>query len=149
MVLADRDGRILGCHATGRPKDSGYDFPKGMVDASDSSDFAAACRELSEETGLTLDFLEESGVLVTEYVIDCGVFPHNKEKDIHIFVCPVKEFPTEHLECRSFFELPNGRTVAEVDGYAVIGKDDRIMFNKVLQNKFPIIDEALQKIEWR
>ena len=141
MVMIDRDGNILGCHGTGKPKDSGYDFPKGCVDEGET-DFEAACRELKEETGLSMELLRDGGFLATDEVIDLGVYRHNREKNIHIFVCPVNGIPMDKLVCNSFFEL-HGRQIPEVDGYRMIGKDERSMFNRVLWNKFDMIDECI------
>ena len=129
IVIIDRDGNILGCHATGKPKGTGYDFPKGLVEEGES-DRDAAIRELWEETDITLKHPER--------LIDCGVHPHNREKVIHIFL-----YQTDYLpgpwKCNSFFEL-NGHKIPEVDSYMVISKKQRGMFNKVLQDKFEIID---------
>ena len=127
--MIDKDGNILGCHATGKPKGTGYDFPKGLVEEGES-DKDGAIRELWEETGITLEHPEK--------LIDCGVHPHNKEKNIHIFLYQTDYFPSS-LKCNSFFEL-NGKKIPEVDSYMVIPKEERGMFNKVLQNKFEIID---------
>ena len=129
IVMIDKEGNILGCHASGRPKDTGYDFPKGLVEEGES-DKDGAIRELWEETGITLEHPEK--------LIDCGVHPHNKEKNIHIFLYQTDSFPGS-LKCNSFFEL-NGKKIPEVDSYMVISKEERGMFNRVLQNKFEIID---------
>ena len=129
IVIINRDGNILGCHATGKPKGTGYDFPKGMVEVGES-DRDAAIRELWEETDITLKHPER--------LIDCGVHPHNREKDIHIFLYQTDYFPGP-WKCNSFFEL-NGHKIPEVDSYMVISKKQRGMFNKVLQDKFEIID---------
>ena len=37
-----------------------------------------------------------------------------------------------------------GKQFPEIDGYKVIKKEDRNLFNRVLQNKFEIIDEFNQ-----
>ena len=129
IVIIDKYGNILGCHTTGKPKGMGYDFPKGLV-AEGESDKDAAIRELWEETDIRLKHPEK--------LIDCGVHPHNKEKNIHIFLYQTEYFPSP-LKCNSFFEL-NGKKILEVDSYMVISKNQRGMFNKVLQNKFEIID---------
>lgn len=132
VVIIDPEGNILGCHATGRKENEGYDFPKGMVEEGED-DLSAAVRELSEETGI---FLGKDKAKL----IDLGVFPHNKEKDIHIFLFRVRIFPPmELLKCESYFEQ-NGRKLPEVDGFRIISRENRHMFNKVLHNKFNIID---------
>ena len=54
IVIINPDGDILGCHGTNKPRNSGFDFPKGLVDP-DETDIEAAIRELREETSLVLD----------------------------------------------------------------------------------------------
>lgn len=130
--MINKQGSILACHGTGKPKDYGFDFPKGCVDEGED-DIDGALRELKEETGIILPN--------NESIIDCGVHNHNKEKNIHIFVYPIEEFPdVSTLKCTTFFEL-NGKTLPEVDFYEIIPKEERNKFNKVLQNKFDIIDK--------
>ena len=130
VVIINRDGDILGCHGTGKPKDSGFDFPKGLVEPGET-DVQAAIRELLEETGQ---------YAIEDDLIDCGIHPHNKEKNIHIFIYPTFWFPEiKQLKCNSFFEL-KGKQYPEVDDYRIIKKDERHLFNKVLQDKFEIID---------
>ncbi|MBQ3416079.1 MAG: NUDIX hydrolase [Clostridia bacterium] len=133
IVIIDEAGNILGCHGTGKPKESGYDFPKGEVEA-EEADISAAVRELREETDIY--FLDYDICRL----IDAGVHPHNKEKDIHIFIYRTNYFPDLNtLKCSTFFER-YGKKFPEVDGYRIISKSERGMFNKVLQNKFDIID---------
>lgn len=134
IVMIDKDGNILGCHATGRKEYEGFDFPKGLVDEGED-DLVAAIRELNEETGIVIVDDERDDI------IDLGVFPHNKEKDIHIFLLRVRGFiDLSYLKCTSFFER-NGKQIPEVDGYKIVSKRERYMFNKVLHNKFNIIDK--------
>lgn len=131
VVMIDKDGNILGCHGTGKPKNYGFDFPKGEVDDGER-DIDAAIRELHEETSI---------ILSRDNLLDIGVYPHNKKKDIHLFLCKVNELPNpKYLKCTSFFEL-NGKQIPEVDFYEIISKENRNKFNMVLQNKFEIIDE--------
>ena len=141
VVIIDKDGNILGCHGTGKPKDSGYDFPKGCVEEGETDEFAAA-RELKEEANIYIcDF--EKPIFWNEFdrLIDCGIHPHNKEKNIHIFLYKTNSFPDlSTLTCTTFFEGKNGKKYPEIDGYKIISKEERGMFNKVLQNKFDIID---------
>ena len=135
VVMIDNDGNILGCHGTGKPKDYGFDFPKGEVEKGES-DIDAAIRELREETGF---------ILSKDNLIDIGVYPHNSKKDIHLFLCKMKELPNpQYLKCDSFFEA-NGKQIPEVDFYEIISKDNRKKFNMILQNKFEIIDKKLGK----
>jgi len=131
IVIIDKEGNILGCHGTGKPSNMGYDFPKGKVEEGET-DAVAALRELREETGLVLNETD---------LIDAGVHPHNKEKDIHIFINRVNVLPNpSNLKCTSYFETKDGKMLPEMNGYKIISKEERGMFNKVLQNKFEIID---------
>jgi 8-oxo-dGTP pyrophosphatase MutT (NUDIX family) len=138
VVIINRDGDILGCHGTGKPKDSGFDFPKGLVEPGET-DVQAALRELYEETGI--DTVLESDL------IDCGIHHHNKEKDIHIFLLKTDEMPdVSTLVCKSTFEICNRvtgeveRECPECNFFEIISKEDRKKFNRVLQDKFEIID---------
>jgi 8-oxo-dGTP pyrophosphatase MutT (NUDIX family) len=133
VVIINKNGDILGCHGTGKPQDTGFDFPKGLVEDGERS-VEAALRELREETGY---------ILKEEDLFDVGEYPHNKEKNIHIFLHRVykdEEMPDiSQLKCQSFFEF-KGKEYPEVDYFEIIPKSDRNKFNKVLQNKFEIID---------
>lgn len=140
IVIIDSEGNILGCHGTGKPKDMGYDFPKGCVEEGETDSYAAA-RELKEEADIYIcDF--DKPVMWNEFdrLIDCGIHPHNKKKNIHIFLYKVNSFPDLNtLKCTTFFER-YGKKFPEIDGYRIISKSERGMFNKVLQDKFDIID---------
>ena len=130
VVIINKNGDILGCHGTGKPNGEGYDFPKGCADLGES-DLQAALRELKEETGI---------IMSNEELIDCGVYKHNKEKNIHIFLCKTDTMPMiEKLKCSSYFNF-NGNQFPEIDYYEIIPKNKRDKFNKVLQDKFKIID---------
>ena len=131
VVIIDRDGNILAGHATGKPENTGYDFPKGCVEPGEEH-IAAAIRELREETGLNV---------VESDLIDAGIYPHNKEKDIHIFIYRTNILPDpSSLVCTSYFETPSGKRLPEMNTFKIISKPERGLFNKVLQNKFDIID---------
>jgi len=135
IVIINPYGDILGCHGTNKPRNSGFDFPKGLVEA-DETDIEAAIRELREETSLVLD---------TDLLIDCGVHPHNKEKNIHIFLHKTDVIPDpKNLVCKSFFAV-NDKEYPECDFFEIIPRSERSKFNKVLQNKFDIIDKYNNK----
>lgn len=135
VVLIDKDGSILGCHSYGKKENTGYDFPKGCKEENEE-DIDAACRELYEETNITLTPED------IKDLIDLGLHKHNKEKNIHIFLLKVEEFPDlDLLTCNSYFER-RGYKFPEVDGYKIITKKERYMFNDVLQNKFELIDKT-------
>ena len=134
IVMIDKEGSILACHGTGKLNNYGFDFPKGCVDEGET-DIDGAIRELREETGIILTDREN--------IIDCGIHNHNKDKNIHIFIYPIENFPNlSQLKCTTFFELGD-KQMPEVDYYEIISKQDRYKFNKVLQNKFAIIDEKI------
>lgn len=136
VVLIDKNGSILGCHSYGQKENQGYDFPKGIKEENET-DLEAAVRELYEETNIKLsqDDIED--------LIDLGLHKHNKEKNIHIFLLKV-DFQLvlflENLKCNSYFER-RGEKYPEVDGYKIISKEERYMFNNVLQDKFELIDQ--------
>lgn len=136
VVIINKDGDILGCHGTGKPHDTGFDFPKGIVEEGETC-IDAALRELREET---------SFVLTADDLLDVGEFPHNREKNIHLFVHRTENMPDiNSLECKSFFEVYD-KQYPEVDFFQIISKKDRNKFNKVLQNKFQIIDDFNRKL---
>lgn len=133
IVIIDKFGSILGCHGYKKPLEGGYDFPKGQNEQGET-DRDAALRELREEAGLELEF--------PETLIDCGIYKHNSEKNIHIFLYQVSEFPDlSSLRCDSYFIDSFGNTCPEIDGYKIILKPERTKyFYKVLQDKFDLID---------
>ena len=134
VVIINSAGDILGCHGTGKNPNKGYDFPKGCREEGET-DLMAAKRELSEETGIMLKLKENAEL------IDCGVYPHNKEKDIHIFIYRTDDFPdVSTLKCTTYFEK-DGVNYPENDNFMIIPKSERWRFNHVLQNKFDIIDK--------
>ena len=134
VVIINPAGDILGCHGTGKKPNKCYDFPKGCREEGETDLFAAK-RELFEEANITLKLGEG------EELIDCGVYPHNSKKDIHIFLWKVNEFPDLNtLKCTTYFEK-DGISYPEVDKYIIIPKSERWRFNHVLQNKFEIIDK--------
>lgn len=141
VVIINSQGDILGCHATGRPLDLGWDFPKGLVEPGES-DADAAVRELREETGIKLS---------PDTLFDAGVHSHNKEKDIHLFLYLTEQMPDiERLRCSTYFDVTDRatgevlRTCPECNGYEIIPKSERKKFNKVLWNKFDIIDAFVE-----
>ena len=138
IVIVDDNGNILGCHSYGKKLNTGYDFPKGCVEEGES-DLNTAIRELQEETGICFSDFDISKI------IDAGVYKHNSEKNIHLFIYKTNQFPPiEQLKCTSYFER-NGKQFPEMDGYKIISINERNMFNKVLQDKFEIIDKYIIK----
>lgn len=133
VVIINADGDILGVHPNGNKKGQDYDFPKGCAEENEL-DITAAVRELQEETDLY--------ILKDEFykLIDLGIHPHNKKKNIHLFMYKVNTFPVlEQLKCTSLCEKW-GTMVPEVNEYAIIKKNERNKFMNTLQDKFEIID---------
>ena len=115
--------------------DTAYDVKDNAKDA-----FMTKLAHMLADYDLNLQMDDSDRDKIHE-LIDCGIHPHNKEKNIHIFIYPTFWFPEiTQLKCNSFFEL-NGKQYPEVDDYRIIKKDERHLFNKVLQDKFEIIDK--------
>lgn len=140
VVMINNEGDILGVHATGRKPGQGYDFPKGLAQE-DETDILAAARELKEETDICIYDLDKHNVWNKMHkLVDAGIYPHGKDKLIHIFLYKTEYFPDLNtLRCTSYFER-YGKQIPEVDGYAIISKENRYRFNALLQDKFEIID---------
>jgi len=143
LVIINKDGDILACHGYGKPKENGYDFPKGCYDENTDKDhLSTALRELKEETGIILNPCNDN-----ISIIDAGIHPHTKHKDIHIFIYKTDTFPDINaLKCTSFFIDKHGNQKPEMDYFSIIHKQDRNKyFYHVLQNKFQLIDNLNEK----
>jgi 8-oxo-dGTP pyrophosphatase MutT (NUDIX family) len=92
-----------------------WDFPKGAADESEDH-FAAAKRELFEETGLEIFFEIDS-------VIDLGQHSYDNKKDLHLFYVEVEKIDTRIMKCISMVENLKGADFPEMDGYAVFEMD--------------------------
>ena len=135
IVIINSEGDILACHPNGNKKDQDYDIPKGCANEGET-DLQAAIRELREETDIYFLDYDHSRI------IDCGIYPHNKSKNIHLFLYKTTWFPElSQLKCSSLCKKWGNYMVPEVNGYAIIKKNERHKFMNVLQNKFEIIDK--------
>lgn len=135
IILADGDGRILAGHPTGRSYDKGcYDLLKGCAD-SNEDDLDCAIREMKEESGFN----------VAPYrgeIKDLGLFNYNKEKVLHLFLLEMEKLPSLlQLWCDSQFTDKNGRTYPEMNGYKIIGKNEREYFFSGIQKALKTIKE--------
>lgn len=75
-----------------------WSIPKGIMDPTDKSEEDAACREVKEETGLTIN---------PEKLSRIGTYPYTDEKNITIFsyLLDEKDAPDpSNLVCTSCFE---------------------------------------------
>lgn len=92
IILNDEKELFMG-HSTGNKF---FDIPKGLLEENEVP-MECAIRECLEETSINL-----SNIILT----DLGVFPYNKEKNLHLFACYLNKatINLEQLKCESFFE---------------------------------------------
>ncbi len=106
-VLVTDGARLLLGHASRSPR---WDIPKGGVDPGESL-LDAAIRELREETGLLAD---------RDALVDLGVHAYLRGKDLALFAWRPAAMPDPAtLACTSMVNLPNGRTMPELDRFGV------------------------------
>lgn len=83
VVIDKATGKLLACHPTGRPyKGHCFDVPKGHVEAGENPRMAA-CRELLEETGLSIADAASN-------IVDLGQFAYRPDKDLHLSLWNLK-----------------------------------------------------------
>jgi 8-oxo-dGTP pyrophosphatase MutT (NUDIX family) len=112
VIVTDGERILLG-HATRSPR---WDIPKGVAEPGE--DFAAAaCRELFEETGLTVMAAELKPL---------GVFPYRSGKDLALFVWRPPEMPDpQSLFCASCFSW-KGTEFPEFDRFGLFSLDEAV-----------------------
>jgi 8-oxo-dGTP pyrophosphatase MutT (NUDIX family) len=111
-IITDGNKVLIGKitnHRKGR-----YDFPKGLVeDNEDPKD--TAVREVFEETNITID---------KNNLIDIGVYPYNKIKDLHVYIYRVDDIDVfvsdKNIYCSSYFETPYGIMLPEISGHKIV-----------------------------
>lgn len=105
-LIVNERGELLLCHVTGQRQ---WDIPKGGAEPGEAP-LAAAVRETAEETGITLE---------PARLLDLGLFAYRPEKDLHLFMAPVRAAEVELAACRctSLFTDRRGRSVPEVDAF--------------------------------
>lgn len=125
---------FLGCHSTGNKF---YDLPKGAPEP-DETPRQTCLRETLEETGLDLD----AGSL-----IDLGIVPYNRQKDLHLFALVAPELPDlDSLTCTStFLHRYSKKPVPEVDGYRHIPFAEASAF--MTANMVQAIEEARRRLK--
>ena len=111
-VLVTDGARLLLGHATRSPR---WDIPKGV--ALPGEGFAdAALRELGEETGLAP---------ARTALIDLGLHPYLRDKDIFLFAWMPDELPDPAtLHCTSSFTTREGHVLPELDRFALVPWDE-------------------------
>lgn len=109
------DGRVLLLgHATRTPR---WDIPKGVADPGEEF-FAAACRELQEETGLVADPAE---------LVPIGTYPYRSDKGLCLFAWVPAEMPDpKTLVCVSTFEARGGEMLPEFDRFGLFPHDEAV-----------------------
>lgn len=135
VIVCNSKGDVLACHPTMQKKGVMYDLPKGHVEVGEN-DIDAAIREVAEETGLSID---------KNKLIDKGVRQYTKHKYLHLFMLFIDKDLSEllpHLKCMSYFEGKNGRKIPEMNGYAILTKEQYNLFMPALYNYLkPILNE--------
>ena len=114
VIITDGERILLG-HATRSPR---WDIPKGVAEPGES--FAAtAARELREETGL---------VIAREELVELGVLPYLRGKDLALFVWAPPQLPDpQTLACTSHFALANGTLLPEFDRFGLFSWDEAVL----------------------
>jgi 8-oxo-dGTP pyrophosphatase MutT (NUDIX family) len=105
VLLLDRAGALLLCHATGSPR---WDIPKGLAEPGEAP-LEAACREAEEETGLLLEPAD---------LVDLGRHAYMRDKDLHLHAGRLEGLDPARCRCRSWVRDRDGRTRPEVDAWA-------------------------------
>jgi 8-oxo-dGTP pyrophosphatase MutT (NUDIX family) len=102
---------VLLCHPTGKPYGKhNWDLPKGHAEPNEDH-INTAIREVREETGI---------VITKEQLVDLGMFPYIKNKDLHLYKCQCdKDIDISTLKCSSTFVLNPKEEIPEMDDYMI------------------------------
>ena len=107
-VLITDGTNLLVCHPTNGAK---WDIPKGKQDLGED-DITTACRELWEETGLTVN---------PNFLTPLGIYPYKLGKQLSLFLNLVSVMPdVKKLVCNSYFETKDGKKLPEMNAYKVV-----------------------------
>ena len=130
VLVRPSDGQLLLGHSSGN---NHWDIPKGLVEAAEEPR-AAALRELTEETGLTLD---------ASVWHELGRCAYNKAKDLWLFRTPLLgSIDLAALSCSSMFVDRFGRTRPEFDRFAIV---ERLAIESMCA---PSMTRLLLSLEW-
>ena len=110
VIVRDAAGLVLLGQATGSAR---WDIPKGIADAGEAFD-AAAARELLEETGLKAD---------PASLRPLGVHRYLPAKDLALFGWDAGPIDVASLRCTSLFRARDGRMVPELARFALLEWD--------------------------
>lgn len=93
IIILNELNEVFMAHSTGNKF---FDIPKGLLDDGEST-IDCAVRECLEETSIIIE---------KEKLIDIGLFPYNKEKNLYIYFYRISknEIEIKDLKCTSFFE---------------------------------------------
>jgi 8-oxo-dGTP pyrophosphatase MutT (NUDIX family) len=93
IIIINELNEIFLAHSTGNDF---FDIPKGLLEENELP-INCAIRECFEETSI---------LLKEENVSELGLFPYNKEKNLHLFYTKVKKanILIDKLVCSSFFK---------------------------------------------
>jgi len=93
VIIINEQNELFMGHSTGNKF---YDIPKGLLDEGET-EYECALRECKEETSIDLSH---------KSLKDLGLFPYNKERNLHLFIVFLNksEIELEKLVCNSFFE---------------------------------------------
>lgn len=135
IILIDGDGQIFAGHPTGRSYTNGcYDLLKGCANK-DEDDLDCAIREMKEESAFNVKPYRDE-------IKDLGFFKYNKEKVLHLFLLRMEKLPSLlQVWCNSYFTDKSGRSYPEMNGYRIVGKDERRYFFRGIQNALKNIPE--------
>ena len=107
VIVRDAAGLVLLGQATGSAR---WDIPKGIAEAGEAFD-AAAARELLEETSLAVDPADLRAL---------GVHRYLPAKDLALFGWEAETIDVASLRCTSLFRARDGRMVPELALFALL-----------------------------
>ena len=107
VIVRDAAGLVLLGQATGSAR---WDIPKGIAEAGEAFD-AAAARELLEETSLAVDPADLRAL---------GVHRYLPAKDLALFGWEAGTIDVASLRCTSLFRARDGRMVPELARFALL-----------------------------
>ncbi len=131
-VLVTDGARLLLGHATRSPR---WDIPKGLAEPGEAH-FAAALRELLEETGLAAG---------PEALAPLGTHPYMRGKALALFAWRSVPMPDPAmLRCSSVLRLASGAVIPEFDRFGLFAWPDAI--GRVGRNMARVLGEVQPRL---